>query len=88
MTDPSKIPTSELIAARDLSAATYMASYLRLMFRELDVPDNDHDAIREYVLRMVVPMNHATRAIFFAFVKDTDKMEEEILNFRACLHAL
>jgi hypothetical protein len=87
MADASKLPTSEVIAIRDLTAATYMAANVRIVMRELGV-EEDEDAIREFVLRMVVPMNHAFDATWRALMKDVDGSEEAIQNLRAALHAL
>lgn len=87
MADPSKLPTDEVIAIRDLTAATYLAANVRIVMRELGVEEDD-DAIREFVLRMVVPMNHAFDATWRGLMKDVDGLEVAMQNFRACLHAL
>lgn len=87
MADPSKLPTDEVIAIRDLTAATYLAANVRIVMRELGVEEDD-DAIRMFVLQLVVPMNHAFDATFRALMKDVDGSEEAIQHFRACLHAL
>lgn len=87
MADPSKLPTSEIVAIRDLTAATYMAANVRIVMRELGV-DEDEEAIREFVLRMVVPMNHAFDATWRAMMQDVDGSEEAIQHLRGCLHAL
>jgi hypothetical protein len=87
MADPSKIPTSELIAIRDLAAVTHMGANIRILMRELGVEEND-DAIRAMLLQMVIPMNHAFDATWRALMKDVDGSEEAVQHFRACLHGL
>lgn len=87
MADAANLPTSEVIAIRDLTAATYLAANVRLVMRELGIEEDD-EAIRTFVLQMVVPMNHAFDATWRAMMQDVDGSEEAIQHLRGCLHAL
>ena len=88
MADPAKIPTSELMHKRDLAAALYFTCYLQMMHRELGVDDASGEYLRMTVLQMVMPMNHATEAIWRALMHDETGVEEAIQRFRESLRGL
>jgi hypothetical protein len=88
MSDPAKIPTSELMHKRDLGAILYLSCYLQMMHRELGIDDVSDEYLRMTVLQMVMPMNHATEAIWRALMHDETGVEETIQRFRESLRGL
>lgn len=88
MADPAQLPISELQNRQYLGAVVYLSAYLMLMHRELGVDDASDEYLRMTTLQMVMPMNHATEAIWRALMKDADGMEKAVQEFRAALHAL
>lgn len=86
MADPAQLPTEELQRAQHLGAATYLGAYLHLVTRALGV-DTTPDAINAMVLTMIEPMNHATKAMWYAMMNDP-KLDEALFEFRECLSVL
>jgi hypothetical protein len=81
----------ELEDARDLGAATYLASYVRLMADSLGVPIADGQEGREQVAlmvgQMVEPMNVAAGVAWALVMEDRAFGEKRLEELRALLEA-
>lgn len=86
--DPSQLTREELERARDLGAAAYLASYVRLMMRELKINETDTIAINTMAVQMIEPMNLATQAAWRALMEDHEGLEQVLKQFRSSLDNL
>lgn len=86
MADPAAMPQDELQRSRDLGAIIYLGAYVRLMCRELKVPDPQPDELRSWLLEFVDPLNHATEAIWRATMEDDNGAKEALVRFRESLN--
>lgn len=88
MADPAKLPTEDLERARDLGAATYVSTYVRLMMRALGIDESDTESVNAMALRMVDPLSTATEVIWRALMDDHKGKDETLRRFRTQLEAM
>lgn len=88
MQEPSSLNNVELERARDLGGATYLSAYVTLMARQLGLDDADKEALRAFALQMLIPVNLATEAAWFALMHDDEKMNERIQELQAVLNGM
>lgn len=91
MADPLEEIRQDLEHARDLGAASYLSSYIRLMMLAIGVEDAEKadketsEGVNAMVLAMVEPINHATETIWRAMMHDHEGEKAALKRFIASL---
>lgn len=88
MADAAALPQDELQRSRDMGVIIYLGAYVRLMCRELGVPDPSAEELRPWILEFVDPLNHATEAIWRATMEDDKGANDAVVRFRESLKSI